>query len=199
MNRIVNIATLALLAAGLLSGCGKDSTSEAPQQNTAAGTEPQPSGQAPHTEAVSRAAADFVDAVLKGDKQRAIARLTPKSVEKINASGKHFGPPGEKGATFRIGQVHMRTANQAVVPFVVSDEQMCCVMTLVGGDWLVSGLAYRRAPNQPWTSTDFETGQSLPIAMPAARPATAARLAPAAASRPSPPRTDEQPTSGVVR
>jgi hypothetical protein len=153
----------------------------------------------PGTEAVSKAAADFVDAVLQGDKERAIARLTPKAVEKITASGKHFGPPGEKGATYRIGQVHMRTANQAVVPFVVSDEQMCCVMSLVDGDWRVSGLAYRRGPNQPWTSTDFESGRSLPIAMPARQPATADRQASSAASRPSPPRTGQQPTAGVVR
>jgi hypothetical protein len=198
MSRIVIWAIVAMFGIGII-GCGKDSATDAPQQNTSASTAPQSSNPAPNTEAVSQAAADFVDAVLKGDKDRAIARLTPKSMEKIVASGKHFGPPGEKGATFRIGPVHMRTANQAVVPFVVSNEQMCCVMALVDGDWRVSGMAYRRGPNQPWTSTDFETGRSLPIAMPAGRPATADRQASTASPRPSPPRPGQQPPAGVVR
>jgi hypothetical protein len=198
MSRSVSWAIVAMFGIGII-GCGKDSATDAPQENTSASSAPQPANPAPNTEAVSQAAADFVDAVLKGDKDRAIARLTPKSMEKIVASGKHFGPPGEKGATFRIGPVHMRTANQAVVPFVVSNEQMCCVMALVDGDWRVSGLAYRRGPNQPWTSTDFETGRSLPIAMPASRPGTGDRQASTAAPRPSPPRTGQQPPAGVVR
>jgi hypothetical protein len=198
MSRIASWAIVTMFGIGII-GCGKDSATDTPQENTSTSTAPPSANPAPNTEAVSQAAADFVDAVLKGDKDRAIARLTPKAVDKIVASGKHFGPPGEKGATFRIGPVHMRTANQAVVPFVVSDEQMCCVMALVGGDWRVSGLAYRRGPNQPWTSTDFETGRSLPIALPAGRPASAERQASTTAPRPSPPRTGEQAPADMVR
>jgi hypothetical protein len=199
MNRILSVAIFGLLSVGLLSGCGKDSASKAPPTKTAASAAPQPAGPAPNTEAVSKAAADFVDAVLKGDKERAIARLTPKSIENIKASGKNFGPPGETGATFDMRPVHMRTADQAVVPFIVSGEQMCCVLKLVDGDWRVYGLAYRRAPSQPWSSSDFETGKALPFALAAGRPATAARPTAAGSTRPSPPRTGEQPTAGVVR
>ena len=199
MNRLFSVTMAGLLAVGLFAGCGKDAASDSAQDNSAATTAPTPTGPAPNTEGISHAAADFVDAVLKGDKDRAMARLTPKSVEKIVASGMHFSPPGEKGATFRIGQVHMRTAREAVVPFVVSDEQMCCVLKLIEQDWRVSGLAYCAGPNLPWTSRDFETGQSLAIALPAGRPGTAGRQASAAGTRPSPPRTGQQPAAGVIR
>jgi hypothetical protein len=199
MNRLFSVAMVGLLAVGLFAGCGKDPASEPSQDTSAATTSAMPTSPAPNTEGISQAATDFVDAVLKGDKDRAMARLTPKSVEKIVASGMHFSPPGEKGATFRIGQVHMRTSSEAVVPFVVSDEQMCCVLKLIKQDWRVSGLAYRAGPNRPWISRDFETGQSLAIALPARRPGTAARQASAAGPRPSPPRTGQQPPAGVIR
>ena len=40
---------------------------------------------------------------------------------------------------------------------------MCCLLRRVDNDWRVSGIAYGTAPDQPWTLTDFETGQNTPI------------------------------------
>ena len=55
----------------------------------------------------AQAAYDFLDAVLKGDTERASHRLTPVALERIAASGKQFAPPGLETATFRIGEVRL--------------------------------------------------------------------------------------------
>jgi hypothetical protein len=154
---------------------------------------------------VTQAATDFLDAVLKGDTQRASARLTPKSMERIVASGKQFAPPGLETASFRIGQVRMPSPNQALVQCVLTDnstpdaprsEEMCCLLKLIDREWRVSGIAYGTGANQPWTLSDFETGQSMPIAR---QPGGRSPAGPAVAARPSPQPTAQEPVGGVVR
>jgi hypothetical protein len=159
---------------------------------------------------VARAAADFLDAVLKGDTQRASARLTPQAMQRIIASGKQFAPPGLDTATFRIGQVRAPANGQALVQCVLTDssaadapkeEEMCCLMRFVENDWRVSGIAYGTAPDQPWTLSDFETGQNVAIPRQATMqgsPGSAAQNQAASSGRPSPPRTAQEPAA-VVR
>jgi hypothetical protein len=128
-------------------------------------------------------------------------------MERIVASGKQFAPPGLETASFRIGQVRMPSPNQALVQCVLTDnsspdaprsEEMCCLLKLVDRDWRVSGIAYGTGANHPWTLSDFETGQSMPIArQPGGRPATSGQ--PAVAARPSPQPTTQEPPGGVVR
>jgi hypothetical protein len=205
MMRIASLLTMALLSTVFIAGCGKDSaTNSATEQ--AASTTPATTGQAPNTEAVTQAAADFLDAVLKGDTQRASARLTPQSMERIIESGKQFAPPGLETATFRIGQVRMPSSNQALVQCILTDastpgsprsEEMCCLLKLVENEWRVSGIAYGTAGNQPWTLSDFETGKTTAIPRPAGGRSNAAQQA--ASTRPSPPRTAQEQPDGVVR
>jgi hypothetical protein len=206
MDPIARVAVVVLFGISLVTGCGggdagNDSTASGTQPTTATPT----TGPAPSTEAVTKAASDFLDAVLKGDTQRASARLTPQAIERIIASGKQFAPPGLETATFRIGQVRMPSPNQALVQCVLTDtpadgtparnEEMCCLLKLVENDWRVSGIAYGTGPTQPWMLSDFETGNSTAIPRPGAR---VAKQQPGAPSRPSP-RTAQDPATAPIR
>ena len=186
-----------VICLGLIAGCGKSSSNE--NANSAAGSQT-----APNTDAVARAASDFLDAVLKGDTQRASARLTPQAMQRIIASGKQFAPPGLETASFRIGQVRSPAKGQALVQCVLTDtstansprnEEMCCLMRFVENDWRVSGIAYGTSADQPWTLSDFETGQNIAIPrQPTMQPRPTNQSVQAAPtdSRPSPPQTAQE-------
>lgn len=205
MDRILRaqLIVVGLVSGCLLAGCGQ--TAPEPAATTAAAD-----AQAPATtEAVTKAATDFLDAVLQGDSQRASARLTPQAMQRIIASGKQFAPPGLDTASFRVGQVRTPAQGQALVQCVLTDssgdsarhEEMCCLLRFVDNDWRVSGIAYGTSPDQPWTLSDFETGQNVSIprqpsmmspSTPTAGPVTTPD------GRPSPPRTAQEPAP-VVR
>jgi hypothetical protein len=205
MERGFPVGLIALLGICLIAGCGKGG-SKGPAADSSSGASPTT------TEAIARAAADFLDAILKGDTQRASARLTPQAIERIIASGIQFQPQGLQSAVFHIGEIRTPSQNQAIVQCVLTDraddgteqsEEMCCLMRNVENDWRVSGIAYGKGPNQPWTLSDFETGQTTtisrqPLPTTAGQP-TAVRPAAATAGRPSPPRTTNEPPAAVVR
>lgn len=205
MMRYASLLSLALVSSIVFAGCGEDSASDSATEQAASTPPPAATVPAPNTEAVTQAATDFLDAVLKGDTQRASARLTPKSMARIIESGKQFAPPGLETATFRIGQIRMPSANHALVQCILTDtstpgsprnEEMCCLLKLVENDWRVSGIAYGTAGNQPWTLSDFETGKSVAIPRPAGGRSNAGQQA--ASTRPSPRTAQEQP-GGEVR
>ena len=200
--RAAFVSAAILLSSAVISGCNQSPSNEAASSATTAPANPL-------TDAVARAAADFLDAVLKGDTQRASARLTPLAMQRIIASGKQFAPPGLESATFRIGQVRAPANGQALVQCVLTDtsvadsprnEEMCCLMRLVDNDWRVSGIAYGTSPNQPWTLSDFETGQNtlIPRQSSVAAPDGQAVSTAATNTSPSPPRTAQEPAP-VVR
>ena len=206
MDSIARVAVVWVVGISLFAGCGGGEASDNATANDTRPANAAPSaGPAPSTEAVTQAASDFLDAVLKGDTQRASARLTPQAIERIIASGKQFAPPGLETATFRIGQVRMPSASQALVQCVLTDkpadgsparnEEMCCLLKLVDKDWRVSGIAYGTGPTQPWMLSDFETGNSTPIPRPGAR---MAKQQPDGQSRPSP-RTAQDPAAQPIR
>jgi hypothetical protein len=204
--RIASLLVIALISTVFFAGCGKDSATDSTTKQ-ATSTPPTATGPGPNTEAVTQAAADFLDAVLKGDTQRASARLTPKSMERIIESGKQFAPPGLETASFRIGQIRMPSTNHALVQCILTDssapgsprsEEMCCLLKLVEDDWRVSGIAYGTSGTQPWTLSDFETGKSMAIPRPGDARSNASQQA-AASARPSPPRTAQEQPVGVVR
>jgi hypothetical protein len=168
MHRSISFAfvsAIAIPSIGLLAGCGKAPSTDTPSATASANSAPNPS-----TAAVTQAASNFLDAVIKGDTQRAGACLTPQAMQRIIASGKPFAPQGMENATFRVGEVRTPAVDKAFVHCVVTDttggntqsEDMCCLMKLVGTEWRVSGIAYWGA-NQSGTMSDFETGQSMPI------------------------------------
>lgn len=172
---------------GLCLGCNKGGPSNSPTANTSstpAATAPamNPGNQpvaapvivnetAPNSSPIAQAAYDFIDAVVKGDTQRASARLTPQAMQRIIASKEQFAPTGLATATFKLGEIRTPNAEQAVVQCVLTDssqgapqtEEMCCVLRKVENEWRVAGIAYGTAADKPWVLNDFESGKSFPI------------------------------------
>lgn len=198
MNRIAPFALVSLIAyLGIcfLAGCGKAPATDATATTTTSG------GQSPSTAAVTQAAANFLDAVIKGDTQRAGACLTPQAMQRIIASGKPFDPKGMENATFRVGEVRTPAVDKAFVHCEVTDvsagkiekEDMCCLMRLVENEWRVSGIAYWR-PDQSGTMSDFETGQSTQIPRLPSTPNTAGQpTTPSPDAGTLPPRMAQEP------
>jgi hypothetical protein len=199
MKRLNLFASLvAILSTCLAIGCSK-----APSNDMAPTTATSPT-QSPSTDAVTKAASQFLDAVIKGDAQRASACLTPQAMQRIIASGKPFAPQGIENGTFRVGEVRTPAVDKAFVHCVVTDnssgkaesDEMCCLMRFVDNEWRVSGIAYW-GPNQSGTMSDFETGQSMPIPRMQSYPNTAGKAptTPPGASN-LPPRVATEPGSG---
>jgi hypothetical protein len=179
--------TLAALVVSMAVGCSSGSA-PAPTATAVAAIPADPA---------ARAAYDFLDAVLKGDTLRASKRLTPIAIERINATGKQFSPPGLQTASFRIGEVRKPTADQALVQCILTDssqgaprtEEIGCLLRLVDNDWRVSGIAYIPGPNRPPMILNFENPQQAAVS---AQPPMASAGDPAAnvdRPSPSPPRT----------
>lgn len=205
-SRVRSFVNLTVASALLIAvGCGKSPSDSAASTSPANSTSA--SAANPSVEAVTRAASDFLDAVLKGDTQRASARLTPAAMQRIVASGKQFAPPGLETATFQVGEVRTPSTDRAFVHCMLTDnstgtahsEEMCCLMKLVDNDWRVSGIAYWAGPNMDGTMSDFETGQSMPIRRNPTAPNTAgpSTTPPSGvpASQSVPPRVAQEPTT----
>ena len=121
---------------------------------------------------MAKAASDFLDAVLKGDTQRASARLNAAGHATHRRQRQAILPAriGNRDLPNRRGRAPPRE-DQAIVQCVLTDssegtphsEEMCCLLRKVDNDWRVSGIAYGTAPDKPWTLTDFESGQNMPI------------------------------------
>jgi hypothetical protein len=169
MDRRLNWSGVALSLMAWV-GCGNP---EAPS-TTATTTSSSPSLSDP----AAQAAFEFLDAVLKGDTQRASNQLTPTARQKIAESGKRFAPPGLETATLRIGEVRKPAESHAIVQGFLTDkqpdgtqrsEEIGCILKHVGGQWLVAGLAYVPGPNRNFVVLDFENPQQPPVA-PQAQP-----------------------------
>lgn len=180
MDCVTRLGIVTVLVSGLVVGCSKPNSPDAatttntakPASSASAATNvPVIKETDPNTNPIAHAAYDFLDAVLKGDTQRASNRLTPEAMQRIVASGKQFSPPGLETATFKIGEVREPAPGQAIAQCVLTDssegtphsEEMCCLLRKVENDWRVSGIAYGTTPDRPWTLTNFETGQNMAI------------------------------------
>jgi hypothetical protein len=119
MNCTNRLSVVTVLSLGLLAGCSKHDAPDA--SASASNGVPQIQETDPSTNPMAKAAYDFLDAVLKGDTQRASARLTPTAMQRIIASGKNFSPPGMETASFKIGEVRAPSADQAIVQCVLTD------------------------------------------------------------------------------
>lgn len=199
MNCGMRLGIVSVLASGLFIGCGKSGTPDAPVANgggpAAASSTAAVQSNDPSSSPIAQAAYDFVDAIVKGDTQRASARLTPQAMQRIIASKEQFAPTGLSTATFKLGEVRTPSPTQAVVQCVLTDssqgtpqtEEMCCVLRKVDNDWRVAGIAYGTAADKPWVLNDFESGKSFPIPRQAMGGMASA------------PNNGQQPTNGVVQ
>ena len=203
MAGINRIGLLAVLGVVLFAGCSGSSSPDATttasadgSQQTAQTNKPTPSNP------VAQAASDWLDAVLKGDKPRASARLTPQAQQQIIKNNMEFSPPGGvQTVSFQIGEIRTPSQDQAIVQCMLNfdannqhqSEEACCLLRLVNNEWRVAGIAYGTASDKPWTLTNFETGQDVTIPrqdMSGAGTKTAD--ASGEAGRPSPPRTAQE-------
>ena len=175
MNCISRVGLFTVLGLGLLAGCSKSGSSDgtAATSNGTSDTAVETAVVNPadlSNNPAAKAAADFLDALLKGDTQRASARLTPDAMQRIVSSGKQFSPPGLDNATFRVVEVRSPSESQSIVLCQLSDlsqatphtEEMCCVLRKVENDWRVCGIAHG-SNEQPWILDDFESGKSQRI------------------------------------
>jgi hypothetical protein len=206
MAGITRVGLVTILSLTVLAGCNR-STSTTDSTTADGGGAPAASADW-STNPIAIAATDFLDAVLKGDTQRGSARLTPKAMERIVATGKQFDPPGLENPSFRIIEVRAPSDDHAFVQCelrytakgAARSEEMCCELRLVNSDWRVSGIAYGTGPDKPWTLSDFETGQD--VAIPRQTPTSNANMAGPAnmpgsnsgAIRPSPQTAQAVPT-----
>jgi hypothetical protein len=198
MPGIMRIGLVVALGSALVAGCSKSESTTAAAPSTGSSAAQTDTSSNP----AARAASQWLDAVLKGDTQRASARLTPQAVQRIFESGKQFSPPGVDNPTFQVGQVRTPSQDQAIVQCVLNytaegkqhSEEMCCLLKRVENDWRVSGIAYGTAPDKPWTLSDFETGQDVAIPRQTTPSAAANAADPAGtADRPSPRTAQEAP------
>jgi len=209
MRTVARLGFVAVVAAGFI-GCSKSGSTDAPttkavsaQSNVVA---PAPQLD-PKMQPIANAAADFLDAMLKGDTQRCSTRLTPQAMQRIVASGKPFNPPGMETDSFRVGQVQAPAEDQAIVQcFYITaskgvrhEEEACFVMRRVDNDWRVAGLAYGVSPDQPWTLMDFESGQTGSIPREAMSPQNSGVASNGPAAGPQTPRTAQEPQSSSQR
>jgi hypothetical protein len=172
----------------------------------------EPAGPEFPSDPAARAAYEFLDAVLKGDSQRASGRLSPLAMQRIVESGKQFSPPGLETASFRVGEVrqHPTSPARALVQCILTDtstpgepreEEICCLMRLVDNQWCVSGIAYSAGADKPPMILDFENPQSAPAQSQSMAEGGSPGSAPASTQpdRASPPRTAQDPAYPVAR
>lgn len=206
MERVIRIGFLPLLAITWYAGCSQEPAA-APSATSSTQT---PATAAPTTDTkpIADVATQFMDAVIKGDSQRASALLTPQAMERIIATKTQFNPSGLESATFRLGEVRTPTQDQAIAQFELIDgsagpgaasEEGCCLLRYVQSEWRVSGIAYGRGPDQPWMMSDFETGKTIAIPREPSRSGAVAQASATSSGRPSPPRTAEQNAPNTVR
>jgi hypothetical protein len=185
MAGIIRIGFVVVFGFVLCAGCSKGTSSDA-ATTTATGTNVAQTNAASNP--VAQAASEWLDAVLKGDTQRAVKQI-------IN--GKTFSPPGVDNPSYQIGEVRTPSHDQAIVQCVLNytaegkqqSEEMCCLLKRIENNWRVSGIAYGTTPDKPWTLSDFETGQDIPIPR---QTMSNSGMADSNAGRPSPPRTAQE-------
>jgi hypothetical protein len=200
-SAIVGAAALGGLC--FLTGCSKSPSSDAaPSAQSAAAPSPE-------TAAIERATSDFMDAVLKGDIQRASTRLTPEAMQRITASGLQFAPPGFGNETFKIAEVRSPQVDMACVSCVVTDvsdpagpRQMEIAWSLrrIGNEWRVFGMGVPSTMNRPGFMQNFETGQFVPFARDPAMTGTGSPSSSPPTSTPAlPPRMATEPAAPAQR
>ena len=204
MAGIHRIGLGAVLSIACLGGCSGGSS------NNATTTPSSEGGQQTDVAAnpVAKAASEWLDAILKGDKQRASARLTPQARQQIITNDMEFSPPGGvETTTFQITNVRTPSQDQAIAQCLLSftaagkqrSEELCCLLRFVDNDWRVAGIAYGTTPDKPWVLTNFETGQDVPIPRQAmTAPGQTAQDGNNGGDRPSP-RTAQEPAAAERR
>jgi hypothetical protein len=200
MDRVTRVGWAALFGICAIAGCGKDSAPETAASDSSAGIVVQNAAD-PAANPAARAACEFLDAVIKGNRERAFGQLTPVAQQRIIAKDEHFEPQGLGNMAFRVGEVRTPTESQAIVQCVLTgpskdgqskDEEMCCLMRLVDNRWRVQGIAASNGPGHSPMILDFENPPRETPPQPPMAGAPSQNAAAPSAGRPSPPRTAQE-------
>src|SRR5262245_65784169 len=117
MDGFIRVGIISALSLALLTGCSKSESSSGKASGDTAPLTQSTGNNSP----IAQAAHDFLDAVLKGDTQRAKARLSPQAIQRIISSGKQFSPPGLETASFKIAEIVTQAPDRAIVQCVLHD------------------------------------------------------------------------------
>jgi hypothetical protein len=149
-----------LIAAGFIV-CAAIGCSQSSENQTADAT----SESAMPTEPAAKAAYNFFSAMIEGDTQQATNCLTPLAIQRIHESNLSLIGSGFDSGTFRIGTVRNPSPSNALVQCYISDvgpngqrrnEEICCLLKLIEGRWLVTGIAYQPIPGGEPVIMSFE-------------------------------------------
>ena len=141
----------------------------------------------------AQVAHSFLDAIVRGDSDRANALLTPVAIERIKATGKTLKLLGLENYTFRVEGVRHPTPDQAYVHCFGKDktaaaqageEEYYWMLRQVDNQWRIWAISYTPAPNQPQMIYSLENPEMG--AVPVQQVIASASKAAAAPARPSP-------------
>jgi hypothetical protein len=161
----------ALILVVAVAGCSSESPTEPTASAPTAGASATPTT---YADPAAQVAHEFLDAVVKGETDRANSLLTPLAIERITASGKPFQLPGLANDTFRVGQVRRPAPDKAFVQCTGTDrtapdkavqEEFCWLMQLVDQDWRIGGISYSAGPQQTLMIYSFENPEkgAIPV------------------------------------
>lgn len=169
-------AACTVLSAGLMLfvGCGESGTSSPAAASNSGGasatTAVASTNSSNPTAAPIAAARTFLQAVQKGQTERAAGMLTPLALQMTTENDLSFSPPGSATAQFTIVDAQMVDADKAVVETIWSDldadgnrteEQIAWALRLDAAGWRISGMAAEVAADQPPLVIDFENPRDL--------------------------------------
>ena len=139
-----SLALLSFAAIVCTGGCSGDgAASDAPGEKAPAANAPS------QIDPAVLAANGFLSALIRGDTEAATQHLTPQAIQQFATSGQRFVALGLETAQFRLGEMRKVSESQALVQCMLTEkstegapheEEMCCVVRLVDGQWRVSGI-----------------------------------------------------------
>lgn len=194
-------AVCAALSLALLSvvGCGKpaaDAPSAGADARASASLSPSADASNP-TAAPIAATRTFLEAVRRGETDKAAGMLTPLALQMTTQNDLSFSPPGSATAQFSIVAAEMVETDKAVVETEWSDldadgnrvnETIAWALRLSDRGWRISGMAAELGEDQPPLVIDFENPADL---APTPKPQTA--------NQPAAPPQAKNPADQVAR
>jgi hypothetical protein len=164
-----------LVAVAVVCGVGCSKEESAPNGSTASQS---PASASNQNDPAVLAAQGFLSALIKGDTQSATQHLTPQAIQQFETSGQRFVALGPETMQFRMGEMRKVSESQTLVQCMLADktkdgapqeQEMCCVMKLVDGQWRVSGIVVDSPNGAAPLVLNFELPEQAPQTTPPAQ------------------------------
>jgi hypothetical protein len=184
MNRRVGlfVITSVLVISGCQQGTSDDQTASNDSANSVL------------SDPAAQITSAYLDAVTRGDTERAIQLYTPLAAERM----KQFPLPGIADYSFRVTGVDHSAQDRAIVECQGTrvspsgeraTEDICCLLERLAVGWRISGMVFHPDRTKPPVVLDFQNPDrgAIPIQQWLAETGP-----PAGESRPSPPQTAQE-------